>query len=180
MENLHIICPLTCHQLRWNQHYNYEMSSRYSQDWSKTNKKVMKSFYVAWSDEPDLKLAWSSETAFFNLFPLCPLWRQFFFNKCRFCYFWSNSFTKSCCRMINWKNLFWMSTINASLKKAFISDMLQSFFLVFYRTFITVSFIWDHSFVMFAKNDQFFEPPLHAHAQFYSQKWTIDIFCLKH
>ena len=33
-------------------------------------KKVMKSFYVAWSDEPDLKLAWSSETALFKLLAL--------------------------------------------------------------------------------------------------------------
>ena len=37
----------------------------------------MKSFYVAWSDEPDLKLAWSSETVLFKLFLLGPLWRQF-------------------------------------------------------------------------------------------------------
>ena len=33
----------------------------------------MKSFYAAWSDKPDLKLAGSSETALLKLFPLDPL-----------------------------------------------------------------------------------------------------------
>ena len=162
MENLHIICPLTCHQLRWNQHYNYEMSSRYSQVWNNINKKVMKSFYVAWSDEPDLKLAWSSETALFKLFPLGPLWRQFFSISIGFAFFLSNSFTKSCYRMINWKNLFWMSTINTSLEKGFYLRYVTIFlFSILQNTFITVNFIWGHTFVMFAKSDQFYEsfPP---------------------
>ena len=52
-----------------------EMSSRYSQVWNNINKNVMKIFYVAWSDEPDLKLSWSSATALFKLFPLGSLWR---------------------------------------------------------------------------------------------------------
>ena len=47
--------------------------------WNNINKKVMKSFYVALSDKPDLKLASSSATALFKLFPLGPLWRKFFF-----------------------------------------------------------------------------------------------------
>ena len=63
------------------------MSSGYSQVWNNINKKVMKSFYVAWSDEPDLKLAWSSETSLFKLFPLGPLWRQFFSISIGFAFF---------------------------------------------------------------------------------------------
>ena len=47
----------------------------------------MKSFYVTWSNEPDLKLAWSSETALFKLFPLGPLWRQFFSISIDFAFF---------------------------------------------------------------------------------------------
>ena len=129
--------------MRWNQHYNYKMSSGYSQVWDNINKKVMKSFYVPWSDKPDLKLAWSSATALFKLFPLGPLWRQFFFNKYRFCFFLSNSFTKSCYRMINWKNLFWMSTINTSLEKGFDLRYVTSFlFSILQNTFITINFIW--------------------------------------
>ena len=118
------------------------MSSRYSQDWNNINKKVMKSFYIAWSDEPDLKLAWSSETALFKLFLLCSLWRQVFFNKCRFCFFLLNSITKSCYIMINWKNLFWMSTINASSEKGLYLRYVAIFlFSILKNTFITVNFI---------------------------------------
>ena len=123
-----------------------------------TIQKVMKSFYVAWSNEPDLKLAWSSESALFKLSPLGPPWRQFIFNKCRFCFFLSNRFTKSCYRMINWKNLLWMSSVNTSLEKGFYLRYVTTFlFSIFLNTFITVNFICGHTFVMmFAKNDQFY------------------------
>ena len=80
----------------------------------------MKSFYVAWSDEPDLKLAWSSETALFKLFPLGPLWRYI------------GSYICDVCKK-------WPILGNPP------------------------------------------PPPTSPCAHlFYSQKWTIDIFCLKH
>ena len=63
------------------------MSSRYYQVWDNINKKFMKSFYVAWSIEPDLKLAWSSATALFKLFPLGSLWRQIFSISVDFAFF---------------------------------------------------------------------------------------------
>ena len=47
----------------------------------------MKSFYVALSDESDLKLASSSATALLNYFLLALFGESFFFNKCRFCFF---------------------------------------------------------------------------------------------
>ena len=118
----------------------------------------MKSFYVAWSDEPDLKLAWSSETALFKLFPLGPLWRQFFSISIGFAFFLSNSFTKSCYRMINWKNLFWMSTINTSLEKGFYLRYVTIFLFSILQNTFNFNFIWGHTFVLFAKNDQFYKP----------------------
>ena len=52
----------------------------------------MKSFYIAWSNEPDLKLALSSETDLFKLFSLGPLWRQFFSVSIGFAFFcWTAS-----------------------------------------------------------------------------------------
>ena len=101
------------------------MSSRYSEAWNNINKKIMKSFHVAWSDEPDLKLARSSETALFKLFPLGSLLRQFFSISTGFAFFYRTASPKAA---KEW------STINTSLEKDFISDRLQSFFLVFNRT----------------------------------------------
>ena len=45
----------------------------------------MESFHVAWSDESDLKLAWSSETVLFKLFPFGPPWRHSFSISVGFC-----------------------------------------------------------------------------------------------
>ena len=52
-----------------------------------------------------------------------------------------------------------MSTINTSLEKGFDLRYVTIFlFSILQNTFITVNFIWGHTFVMFAKNDQFYEP----------------------
>ena len=122
-----------------------------------------------------------------NYFLLALFGDSFFFNKCRFCLLLSNSFTKSCYRMINWKNQFWISTINASLEKGFYLRYVTIFlFSILYNTFFSTfleNFVWGHTFMMLAKNDQFYEPLLATRPlarPFYSQKWPTDIFCLKH
>ena len=61
-----------------------------------------------------------------------------------------------------------MSTINASLEKSFYLRYVTIFYMYLLpsilNTFITVNFIWGHTFVMFVKNNQFYEtlPPPHC------------------
>ena len=110
------------------------MSSRYSQVCNNINKKVMKGFYVAWSIEPDLKLAWSIETALFKLFPLGTLWGQFFF--VGFAFFCRTASPKAAIEWSTEKIYYECQPQKPHWKKDFISNTLQSFFLVFYRTLL--------------------------------------------
>ena len=149
------------------------MSSRYSQIWNNINKNVMKSFYVAWSNEPDLKLGWSSETALFKLFPLAPLWRQFFSIRIGFAFFVEQLHQK-----LLWNDQLKNSILNVNHKhlivKRILSPIRYNLCSILQNTFITVNFIWGHTFVTFGKNDQFHEPltpPTPPSARpFYSQK----------
>ena len=53
-----------------------------------------------------------------------------------------------------------MSTINISLEKGFYLRYVTIFlFSILKNTFITINFIWGHTFLMFTKYDQFYEPP---------------------
>ena len=116
-----------------------------------------------------------------NYFLLALLGNGFFSSSVDFAFFCRTASPKAA---VEWptEKIYPECQAYASLEKGFY--LLRSFFLVFYRTRLLslTSFGVIHLWCS-QKNDQFYDPPPPPSPRacpFYSQKWTIDIFCLKH